>query len=107
MINVDRNLNINFSFGDTFLLRYRFKSYELASGDKVIFSIKKLESDKESILQGEFTNDGNTYVDVSFTADQMSNVPVGSYKYDLCIISNAEKTTLFFPKSFTVQGVVH
>lgn len=107
MIDIDRNLNIRFSFGDTFNLRYRFKNYELATGDKVIFSIKKLESDKKSILQGEFTNDGNSYVDISFTAAQMAALPVGTYKYDLCIMSSVGKQTLFFTKFFIVQGVAH
>lgn len=111
-----KDKNIIISKGDTFNVAFSLEGYELADGDKIIFSIKKnIHSEKPLIVKElsgssearDERGDSTDTVQVMIPASEMAALPIGSYIYDLMIISGEARATLNFPAILEVKGVAH
>jgi len=109
MITIDDALNIEVSQGDTFSLKFKFKSYKLDADDKVVFSIKATTNSNEVVYTDSFYNAGSDFVTVKVPKGALNNLQPGTYVYDVAIINSKTGNiiTCFFPASFIIRGVAH
>lgn len=83
-------------------------NYHLENGDKLIFGVKKIQSNpnytiKKVLTLADEINDGYTFC---LTADNMSISP-GRYIYDIALqFADGDFKTIVHPSRFVVIGVI-
>lgn len=96
--------NIRFVAGDTARIKFYLTNYDLATGDKVIFTARKKLGEAVSItaLVTTFTNGKATIELTSILTD----VDAGTYVYDIQVeLANGDIDTVIIGQLTVVSGV--
>lgn len=103
---------------DTFTLPITLKNYTLKSGEKIVFTVREGnvhydDLNKGSIVfqkeisSGVATQDGNgTYVPIVASKTEASQIPAGTYLWDLALVSSTSEYELISPAPFIVKEVL-
>ena len=103
MINI-KNKHIEFSRGDSGSLVFKF-SRNITSSETVVFTVKKHLSGEKMFVPKKIVGTGSDTVTVNLTKTD-TNIPVGTYFYDVRIIEGNTVTTPFKPRRFTVLASI-
>lgn len=82
------------------------ETYDLKSGETLLFSLKKITNQCKSVLTKEFENVDNDLI-ISFNENDTINLSFGEYVYDVILISGDNVYTIIEPTLFTIAEVVH
>lgn len=99
--------DIKISYGDTFNVIFQVTGYEFKDTDVVTFTIKKGIYSSETLITKTFNNIQNNQINVLINSDDMENLNVGDYVYDLVCQSGDVVLTLNYPSKLKIVGVVH
>lgn len=104
MIYVDAENNITISQGDTFAVEFEIDE-PLAYGDKAVLAIKK---GAETLMSIETAGEGITVLSFVISKDEMRNLGVGKYVYDLHFdYANGVRFTADFVRKLEILQVAH
>ena len=109
MITVDEKMNINISYGDTFLVTFNLSGYILTATDSLTFSVKERVDSPSVLYEKTITGITGTSVTVEINSETFKTIGKGNKVYDLLLSYGEEqkKNTLNFPAKLIVKDVVH
>ena len=81
-------------------------TYNLKSGESLLFSLKKITDQCKTILTKEFESISGDLI-IRFDEDDTINLAFGEYVYDVILISGGDVYTIIEPTLFTIAEVVH
>lgn len=105
MIKSDMNYNLLYTYGDTLALQYDLGEYALEEGDSALLSIKR---QGQIMLQATIDTPGLSLLQFIISANDMANLPVGRYTYDMCInFADGRVYTTDYIREFRIVEVAH
>ncbi len=109
MISIDESNRIEVSQYDTFLIRVNLHEYVLAPNDIVRFAIKQTTASSNVVFQKDYTNAGETYVDITIDKGELDSLEAETYMYDITLINKdtSKIQTLIWSAAFIIRGVAH
>lgn len=107
MIVIDTSNNILITRGDTAVIDISIKDengeeYTLQEGDQIIFSVKRIATQPDVIIEKVLTS--KQLILDSADTDALT---FGTYKYDMVLISGSDVSTFICFKDFIVGEEVH
>lgn len=109
MLEVNKDLTINISYGDILDVTFKISGLEIIKEAKFYLSIKKDLEDEECayIKQLSYVNTEENSVRIVIQSADMERFTVGKYYYDLVYEVDGNRRTLNYPARLVVREVVH
>lgn len=107
MIVIDTDNNMLITRGDTATIDISIKDdndqeYALQPGDKIIFSVKRLASQPDVVIEKTLTAK-----QLILDSEDTDSLTFGTYKYDMVLITATDVCTFICFKDFIVGEEVH
>ena len=101
---IANGLDIICSYGDTFNCAWEIEG--VSADDDITFSIKTTANSSELVYSQKASVSGQL-INIEIPASTFSDIPIGSYVYDLVLKQEEKVTTLLFPANLHIKAVVH
>lgn len=108
-------MDIEFTRGDTQFLRFQLKDGEgniigLTESDNLYFTVKQNQNSQEILIQKKYPesiNYAEGYFNFTLNSEDTSNLPYGTYQYDIELKSGEYVKTLGFGSITLTEEITH
>lgn len=99
--------DIALSYRDNLDVTFRIDGFEILPSDTITFSVKKDIDVRGTQFQKTFTGIKGTDINIFLTKNEVKQLPLGVFYYDLFLENDNERITLLPPSKLTIAKVVH
>ena len=99
--------DITLPYRDNLDITFRIDGFEIKPSDIITFSVKKDIDIRGTQLQKTFTNIEGSDINIFLTKNEVKQLPLGVFYYDLFLENDSERITLMSPSKLTIVKVVH
>ena len=109
MLEIKKNKDIVIPHGDSLCFDFTPERYVMVPEDTVVLTIKSKIRDTEAVIRKEYQGIqlyGNI-INIKISADEMKQLPVGTYVYDLVVKNKDMQMLLLGPAKIKITEVVN